>query len=65
MTEAAPQERKVVFVTGAASGIGRAAAEAFVRRGYATALADMNEQSGRGVEDELSHRREHAPSLFA
>jgi NAD(P)-dependent dehydrogenase (short-subunit alcohol dehydrogenase family) len=32
--------RKIVFVTGAASGIGRAAAEAFVRRGYAAALAD-------------------------
>ena len=44
---------KVVFVTGAASGIGRAAAEAFVRRGYATALADMNDEDGRKVEAEL------------
>jgi NAD(P)-dependent dehydrogenase (short-subunit alcohol dehydrogenase family) len=47
------ERRKVVFVTGAASGIGRAAAEAFVRRGYATALADMNEEAGRLVEAEL------------
>jgi NAD(P)-dependent dehydrogenase (short-subunit alcohol dehydrogenase family) len=47
------EERKVVFVTGAGSGIGRAAAEAFVRHGYATALADMNEQAGRHVEAEL------------
>jgi NAD(P)-dependent dehydrogenase (short-subunit alcohol dehydrogenase family) len=47
------EERKVVFVTGAGSGIGRAAAEAFVRRGYATALADINEQAGRAVETEL------------
>jgi NAD(P)-dependent dehydrogenase (short-subunit alcohol dehydrogenase family) len=44
---------KVVFVTGAASGIGRAAAEAFVRRGWRTALADMNEEAGKAVEAEL------------
>ena len=44
---------KVAFVTGAGSGIGRAAAEAFVRRGYATALADLNEEAGRTVEAEL------------
>src|SRR5687768_15937007 len=44
---------KVVFVTGAASGIGRAAAEAFVRRGWRTALADMNEDAGKAVEAEL------------
>jgi NAD(P)-dependent dehydrogenase (short-subunit alcohol dehydrogenase family) len=44
---------KVVFVTGAGSGIGRAAAEAFVRRGYATALADVNADAGRDVEREL------------
>jgi NAD(P)-dependent dehydrogenase (short-subunit alcohol dehydrogenase family) len=45
--------RKVVFVTGAGSGIGRAAAEAFVRRGYAAALADVNAKAGRDVEAEL------------
>ena len=45
---------KVVFVTGAASGIGRAAAEAFVQRGYAAVLADMNADLGKEVEAELS-----------
>ena len=45
--------RKVVFVTGAASGIGRAAAEAFVQRGYAVVFADMNADVGKEVEAEL------------
>ena len=43
-----------MFVTGAASGIGRAAAEAFVQRGYAAVLADMNADAGKEVEAELS-----------
>ena len=47
------EDRKVVFVTGAASGIGRAAAEAFARRGYAVVLADLNAETGREVEAEL------------
>jgi len=47
------QQRGVALVTGAGSGIGRAAAEAFVRRGYATALVDTNQEAGREVETEL------------
>lgn len=47
-------DSKVVFVTGAASGIGRAAAEAFVRQGYAAVLADVNESAGQQVQAELS-----------
>lgn len=46
-------QRKVVFVTGASSGIGKAAAEAFVARGYATALVDRDEELGREVEARL------------
>lgn len=49
----AGQQRKVAFVTGASSGIGRAAAEAFIARGYATALADRDEAAGRRLAAEL------------
>lgn len=48
------QHQKVAFVTGAGSGIGRAAADAFVRRGYAVALADIDEEAGAKVGAELS-----------
>ena len=48
------QHQKIVFVTGAGSGIGRAAGEAFTRRGYAVALADIDAEAGAKVEAELS-----------
>lgn len=45
---------KVAFVTGASSGIGRATAHAFVKRGYATVLVDRNEADGLALERELN-----------
>ena len=51
MGEAGP--RKVAFVTGASSGIGKATAAAFVAKGYATVLVDREEAAGRAVEAEL------------
>jgi NAD(P)-dependent dehydrogenase (short-subunit alcohol dehydrogenase family) len=42
--------RKVAFVTGAGSGIGRATARLFAARGYATVLVDLNEDGGRETE---------------
>jgi NAD(P)-dependent dehydrogenase (short-subunit alcohol dehydrogenase family) len=50
--------RRVAFVTGASSGIGRAAATAFVQRGYATALVDFNEAGGRDLEAKLREKGE-------
>lgn len=44
---------KVAMVTGAGSGIGRAAATALVTHGYATALIDRDENAGRRTEEEL------------
>src|SRR5947209_17016114 len=38
---------KVAFVTGAANGIGRAAALAFAREGASVVVADVSEQSNR------------------
>jgi NAD(P)-dependent dehydrogenase (short-subunit alcohol dehydrogenase family) len=42
--------RNVAFVTGAASGIGRATAELFVAHGWATVLADRDVAAGREAE---------------
>jgi NAD(P)-dependent dehydrogenase (short-subunit alcohol dehydrogenase family) len=50
---AAENRFKVAFVTGAGSGIGRAAAQALVARGYATLLVDQDEDAGRRVEAQL------------
>jgi NAD(P)-dependent dehydrogenase (short-subunit alcohol dehydrogenase family) len=45
--------RRVALVTGASSGIGRATAEGFVARGYATVLVDRDEEAGLQVEAQL------------
>lgn len=45
--------RKVAFVTGAGSGIGRGTARLFAARGYATALVDMNEAGARETESAI------------
>jgi NAD(P)-dependent dehydrogenase (short-subunit alcohol dehydrogenase family) len=47
-------ERRTAFVTGGASGIGRATAQAFLERGYAVVLADRNEALGRSAAAELA-----------
>ena len=44
---------KVALVTGAASGIGLAAARAFAEAGAAVALADVQENAVRSAAEEL------------
>lgn len=44
---------KVALITGAATGIGRAAAELFAREGASLILADLNEEQGEGLAAQL------------
>jgi NAD(P)-dependent dehydrogenase (short-subunit alcohol dehydrogenase family) len=46
-------ENKVCLVTGAASGIGLATALAFAREGAKVVIADVNEEAGRKVEEQV------------
>jgi NAD(P)-dependent dehydrogenase (short-subunit alcohol dehydrogenase family) len=47
-------ENKVALVTGGASGIGRATAEAFLKARYAVIILDRDEAAGRQAEQSLS-----------
>jgi len=51
---------KIALVTGAASGIGRATALLFAREGAAVAIADVDQQAGKAVADEITRRGGHA-----
>ncbi len=45
---------KVAIITGAASGLGRADAEALIREGARVLLTDVNEKAGQGVAESLN-----------
>ena len=49
-----PAGRRTALITGASSGIGRALAEAYARRGYALVLSARHEQPLREVADTLN-----------
>jgi NAD(P)-dependent dehydrogenase (short-subunit alcohol dehydrogenase family) len=49
-------KQQVVLITGAASGIGKATAEAFAREGARLLLSDRQEEAGQAVADELRKR---------
>ncbi len=53
-------DNKVAVVTGAASGIGKEIARAFVREGATVVIADLNQASADAVAAELSAGRERA-----
>ena len=46
-------KEKVVLITGAASGIGKAAAIAFAKEGAKLLISDRNEAAGKATEAEL------------
>ena len=46
---------KSIFITGAASGIGRSTAKLFSDRGWFVGLYDLNESGIRAVQDELDN----------
>ncbi len=55
-------DRKKAFITGAASGLGRATAELFVREGAQVALADINEEGAQEVAQQIGSQA-HAFAL--
>ncbi|MFX3633200.1 MAG: SDR family NAD(P)-dependent oxidoreductase [Candidatus Pristimantibacillus sp.] len=46
---------KVAIVTGAADGLGRAIAQTFVENGMKVVIADINEEKGSALAEELTH----------
>jgi L-fucose dehydrogenase len=51
--EAQPDRGKVVFITGAALGIGRGCAEVFAAAGWGVAIAEIDEARGRAAERQM------------
>ena len=49
-------ENRIALITGAACGIGRATADAFVREGATVILADINEDAGRAAAESRGAR---------
>lgn len=56
---------KVALVTGASSGIGRAAAELYARNDYDVVLADVDEAAGAHAAAEIIHNGGHATFVHA
>lgn len=54
MTVRYDYNHRVAFVTGASSGMGRAAARAFAAAGASTVLVDLNPQAVKALADELT-----------
>ena len=50
-------QNKVVLITGAAGGIGRAMAKRFVAEGSRVAIADLNVQQAHATASELGGKR--------
>ena len=56
-------ERKSIFVTGAASGMGRATARLFARNGWFVGIVDVNEQGLEALASEIGAENCHVSTL--
>jgi len=54
MASAGQLSSKVAIITGGASGIGRATAQLFAREGAAVVVADVNQEAGKRVVEEIA-----------
>ena len=54
-TTAAPSQRKSIFITGAASGMGRETAKLFAAKGWFVGASDVNDAGLKTLEQELGH----------
>lgn len=57
MGENGPDRRKSIFITGAASGMGRATAKLFAGKGWFIGAYDVNEDGLRSLQEELGEDR--------
>jgi 3alpha(or 20beta)-hydroxysteroid dehydrogenase len=58
-------ERRVAVITGGASGIGEAAVRLFVAEGAQVVIADVLDEKGKPLAEELGARRTCRPSAVA
>lgn len=56
-------ERKSIFVTGAASGMGRATARLFAKNSWYVGIVDMNEQGLESLASEIGSENCHVNTL--
>ena len=56
-------ERKSIFVTGAASGMGRATARLFARKGWFVGIYDINEKGLETLASEIGDENCHTSPL--
>lgn len=65
MTDFRSVEGKVVIITGAGSGMGKAMAKTFAANGMKVVAADINEENGRKVVDEIISQGAEAAYVYA
>ncbi len=57
------KDRKTIFITGAASGMGRATARLFAKKGWFVGIYDVNEQGLEALASEIGAENCHSRKL--